>query len=151
MTTRIEEAKQAVRLELIAQDIKFGELDLEIVGSTYIKDSNDRDVDVLVYVPGANLEALAFEGWNYGGSAGLGNSHWMSWKKLIPFAPNQNVEVNMLLTNKPEYYVNWLSAAEVCRFLHLRGVELPSGCVHGVHEIIMEGVDAETEAPRRNY
>lgn len=57
----------------------------------------------------------------------------------------------MLVCDKQEYIDAWLTAAEVCRFLFLRGVYVPRGAVHGIHEIIMEDSDAVTEASRRNY
>lgn len=118
----------------------------EVVGSTYIKDNDSSDVDILVLDESINLDEKEFEGWEYGGSAGVGNDNWMSWKRRV-----NGVEVNMLITSDKAYFGAWLTAAEVCRFLHLQGYDLRSASVHGVHEIIMEDALAEEEHKVRDY
>lgn len=119
----------------------------EVVGSTYIKDNHKSDIDVLVLVKDICLECTGFEGWEYGGSVGMGNDHWMSWKKYTV----DGVEVNMLLTTDEQYFYSWLTAAEVCRFLHLQGYDIRTSTVHGIHEIIMDDSTAEVEHLVRNY
>lgn len=121
---------------------------MELVGSTYISDAENRDIDILVCIPGVDLDPMYFDGWQYGGSVGMGNDHsWMSWKTSFPDCG----EVNMLITNKQEYKTLWLTAAEVCRFIFLKGITLPTAVVHGIHEIIMDDSTAETEALHRTY
>lgn len=122
---------------------------IEVVGSTYISDRQESDVDVLALVPGfcPNEESFRSFGWAYGGSDGEGNDSWGSWKKTT----TEGVEVNMLITGNEGYFDKWLSAAEVCRFLHLKGYALSTGAVHGVHGILMDDSDASTEAKNRNY
>lgn len=154
MTSRITLAKSAVTQALNSYNheahgklIIPPESAMEIVGSTYIADETTRDVDILVLIPGVILEDLFFSDWQYGGSSGMGNeSDWMSWKSL-----RNGVEINMLITNKKEYFSAWLTAAEVCRFLFLKGIKLPSALVHGVHAIIMDDSTADTEYTNRNY
>lgn len=125
-------------------------LGMEIVGSAYISDREDSDIDVLCHVKCVDdTDAIAFgASWKYGGS---GDSHmndkFGSWKKHFP----EVGVLNLLVTKDKAYYDAWLTSAEVCRFLHLRGMALPAALVHGVHEIIMDDSDAETEAERRNY
>ena len=121
---RIEIAKAAVAEALLLNEaVTVDPSSMEVVGSTYIKDRADSDVDILVLVKRGellpDLNTLAFSGWAYGGSVGLGNDSWMSWKRVV-----NGVEVNMLLTNRADYFKLWLDAAEVCRFLHLQGYRL---------------------------
>lgn len=119
----------------------------DVVGSTYIRDNTESDVDILVHTPDIDLDCAVFGAdWEYGGSVGMGNDHWMSWKRNV-----DGVDVNMLLVNDRLYYDQWLTAAEVCRFLHLKGHSIPSCDVHGIHEIIMDDSDAETEVLYRSY
>lgn len=118
----------------------------DVVGSTYIRDNSASDVDILVLVPNVRLEEEHFDGWAYGGSVGMGNDHWMSWKRTV-----DGVEVNMLLVGNRQYYDDWLTAAEVCRFLHLQGYAVNTGTVHGIHEIIMDDSTADAEVRHRNY
>lgn len=146
-------AKDAVRVALSGIDYAPANDQIEIVGSAYIRDCETSDVDVLVYIPKAwfdahstSLEILHFPGWMYGGSDGACGSQWESFTQTV-----QGVEVNMLITNSYEYFVDWCNAAEVCRFLHLKGITLPTALVHGVHEIVMEGASAEDEVLRRDY
>jgi len=89
---------------------------------------------------------MSFSGWLYGGSVGLSGDHWMSWKKHV-----DGVEVNMLICKHDKYIEDWLTAAEVCRFLHLRGIKLTAGTRHGIHEIIMDDADADSQVPLRGY
>ena len=144
---RIATAKHAV-LDVIAsldQFIYIDDSNLHIVGSTYIKDKQTSDVDVLVGVP-IDPNCIAFPGWDYGGSAGIGNSSWGSWKRTVG-----GVEVNMLLCDSQEYIDKWLTAADVCRMLHLSGANLRAGQVHGIHEVIMEAADPELIAVVYDY
>lgn len=146
---RIEIAKAAV-VNALTDNYGWckGPYELHIVGSTYIRDRTDGDVDILTYHESFDVDAMSFSGWLYGGSAGLcpDNNKWMSWKKIV-----NGVEVNMLIVGDKAYRNQWLTAAEVCRFLHLKGVALPSPVVHGVHEIIMDDSTAEDEVKRRDY
>ena len=121
---------------------------MELVGSTYIK-GNGTDIDVLCLVPEADLDTLGFPGWEYGGSGDptrMDSGRFGSWKYDVG-----GEVVNMLIVTSVEYANAWLTAAEVCRFLHLAGVDLTRGAVHGVHEIIMDDSTADTEIPKRNY
>lgn len=144
---RIATAKHAV-IDAIAgldQFIDLDDLNLHIVGSTYIVDKQTSDVDVLVGVP-IDPDCVGFHGWEYGGSVGVGNSHWGSWKCTV-----DGVEVNMLLCASQEYIDKWLTAAYVCRMLHLSGAKLRTGQVHGIHEVIMEDADPELVAVVYDY
>ena len=113
---------------------------LDIVGSTYISDKELSDVDVLVYAKGFDVNEHGLSGWEFGGSVGLGNDDWASWKRMH-YLDGAWVEVNLLLTGDKELYNQWVTAADVCRFLHLSGVQLTRGQVHGVHSLIMHESD----------
>ena len=140
---RIAIAKKAI-MEALGVDVLGRH---EVVGSTYIKDSDQSDVDILVLDEDLFLDELTFPGWAYGGSEGIDpDGHWMSWKRRVG-----GVEVNMLLVTDKAYFDSWLTAAEVCRFLHLQGYNLKSASVHGVHEIIMDDSTAEDEQKVRDY
>lgn len=140
----IAEAKRALNQWAIPLDV-----DVRLVGSTYIKDREDADVDLLVTTD-LDVNELLFEGWSYGGSTPKSGDGWCSWKKTIT-VDDELVEVNLLVCNDRQYITAWLNAAEVCRFLSLAGVPLTKGQVHGVHAIIMDDCDAEGELPIRNY
>lgn len=121
-----------------------------LVGSAFICDRQDSDVDVLV-LSTTSPEEATFPGWEYGGSgqhAHIGDNEdkFGSWKRTV-----DGIEVNLLLVADEVYFRRWLDAAEVCRFLHLKGVLLQRGLVHGVHEIIMDDSTAELEIGRRDY
>jgi hypothetical protein len=125
------------------------EFNLDIVGSTYIADTTDRDVDILVLSPFADIGSLTFSGWDYDGSCGPCPDNpdaWMSWKKTV-----DGVEINMLICSTKAYITAWLTAAEVCRFLHLSGIAVKSAVVHGIHEIIMDDSTADAEMIVRTY
>ena len=139
---RIAIAKKAI-MEALGVDVLGRH---EVVGSTYIKDNDKSDVDIIVLDESFDLECMGFPGWAYGGSSGMGNDHWMSWKRQV-----DGVEVNMLLVADKAYFDSWLTATEVCRFLHLQGYNLKSASVHGVHEIIMDDSTAEDEQKVRDY
>lgn len=144
---RITIAKQAVldALSTVHTHEDIDETGLGIVGSTYIADNTESDVDVLVLFPMCTGE-LGFSGWSYGGSAGISGDSWMSWKRTV-----DGVEVNMLICDTQEYIDKWRTAADVCRFLYKLGVKLKRGAVHGVHEIIMDAAVPDEEAKRRDY
>lgn len=143
----ITQALQQYNTEDCGKLVIPAEASMELVGSTYIADEQTRDVDILVLIPDADLSCIFFSDWQYGGSVGMGNeSDWMSWKCV-----QNGLEINMLLTNKKTYFNAWLTAAEVCRFLFLKGIKLPSAAVHGIHEIIMDDSTADVEITRRNY
>ena len=139
---RIAIAKKAI-MEALGVDVLGRH---EVVGSTYIKDNDKSDVDIIVLDESFDRECMGFPGWAYGGSSGMGNDHWMSWKRQV-----DGVEVNMLLVADKAYFDSWLTATEVCRFLHLQGYNLKSASVHGVHEIIMDDSTAEDEQKVRDY
>ena len=124
---------------------------LALVGSTFIQGTTPlgSDIDLLLTVP-VSPEELHLPGWAYGGSTPLSGDAWCSWKKLVNI-DGAEVTVNLLICSSKEYIDSWLTAAEVCKFLHLKGVHLDRGCVHGVHEVIMDGAVAEDEILKRNY
>lgn len=144
---QIADALEACDAALKAQGLSAKRM--ELVGSTYIK-GNGTDIDVLCLVPEADLDSVVFPGWMYGGSnvpsQSTDDGRFGSWKYDV-----DGTDVNMLIVTSEEYANAWLTAAEVCRFLHLAGVDLTRGAVHGVHEIIMDDSTAETEVPKRNY
>lgn len=140
----IAAAKRAINPWGIHKDV-----DVRLVGSTYIRDSDGSDVDLLVTTP-LDVGELFFEGWSYGGSTPKSGDGWCSWKKIIT-VDDKPVEVNLLVCSDRQYIAAWLNAAEVCRFLSLAGVTLTRGQVHGVHAIIMDDRTAQEEQPNRNY
>lgn len=144
VSAAITEAKRALVQWSIPEDV-----DVRLVGSTYIKDSACSDVDLLVTTP-LDVNELLFEYWAYGGSTPKSGDGWCSWKKTI-IVDDKPVEVNLLVCSDRQYVTAWLNAAEVCRFLSLAGVTLTRGQVHGVHAIIMDDCDAESELVLRNY
>ena len=128
------------------------ETSLRVVGSTYIKDTTTSDIDILLTFPVSNVETLMLQdwGWTVGGSTNPVSDGWVSWKKMV-HTEDDAVEVNLLVCANQDYINKWLTAAEACRFLHLQGVHLTSGSVHGVHQIIMDGSTAVDEVQRRDY
>lgn len=140
----IAEAKRALNQWDIPEDV-----DVRLVGSTYIKDTDSSDVDLLV-TSALDVNSLRFDGWQYGGSTPKSGDGWCSWKKTIT-VDGKPVEVNLLVCEDRAYIKSWLDAAEVCRFLSLAGVTLTRGQIHGVHAIIMDDHDAEGELTLRNY
>lgn len=123
--------------------------EVAIVGTAYIEDKDSTDVDILVFLrPGCRpAEELYLENWTYSGSnAAHTNDKFASFKRVV-----MGVTVNLLVTSDALYFMDWVTAAEVCRFLHVMGVPVPAGVRHGIHEIIMDDSTAEQEAPRRNY
>lgn len=119
------------------------ETHLSIVGSTYYANKETSDVDVLVHYS-ANVLNLVFDDWEYGGSSPLAGDSWCSWKTMV-----KGVEINMLLAEDIGYTHKWLTAAEVCKYLHLRKFQLTKGDVAAIHEIIMDDGNANTEFNRR--
>lgn len=145
---RIGIAKRAVRaaLQNVFPHLEDKPIRMEVVGSTYISERTDSDVDVLVCVPFV-VDTAHFPGWVSGGSASdSGNGNFQSWKRV-----EDGVLVNLLGCSSMEYINSWLTAAEVCRFLHIRGIPLDTGAVHGVHEIVMDDSTAVVEQIRRDY
>ena len=133
--------------EINQEQALIGNFLTRLVGSSYYKNRISNDVDVLVYCPVNNVCGLYFEGWDEGGSVkDCYTREWVSYTKQVG-----NVKVNMLLTNDSWYYALWCAASEVCKFLHLMGVALPTGVAHGVHAIIMDNKKAEAEAKIRGY
>ena len=121
---------------------------LEIVGSTFISDKTTSDVDVLVRCKNFDKDEITLRGWEYGGSVGLGNDDWASWKRTF-YVMGTKIEVNLLVTASVGLYHDWLTAADVCRFLHLAGVHLTRGQVHGVHSLIMNETDLDADTLKR--
>lgn len=140
----IAEAKRALNQCTIPLDV-----DVRLVGSTYIKDTESSDIDLLV-TSALDANSLRFDGWEYGGSTPKSGDGWCSWKKTITVDATP-VEVNLLVCEDRAYIKSWLDAAEVCRFLSLAGVTLTRGQIHGVHAIIMDDHAAEGELTLRNY
>lgn len=123
--------------------------EVAIVGTAYIEDKDSTDVDILVHLrPGGfSAKGLYLEGWSYSGSnSAHTNDRFASFKRVV-----MGVSVNLLVTDDARYFMDWVTAAEVCRFLHVMGVPIPAGVRHGIHEIIMDDSTAEQEAPSRNY
>lgn len=120
-----------------------------IVGTAYIEDKVSTDVDILVLLrpSGFSVEELYLENWTYSGSrAAHTNGKFASFKRVV-----MGVTVNLLVTDDVLYFMDWVTAAEVCRFLHVMGVPIPAGVRHGIHEIIMDDSTAAHEATSRNY
>ena len=108
-----------------------------LVGSTYVRDGNDSDIDILVLV--RKFEELPLP-WTEGGSGGSAGGGFRSWKM-----EKDGETINVLQVDSLEYYISWKQAAEVCRFLYLRGFTVPTAVVHGIHGIIMDAASAEEE------
>jgi len=145
---RIGEAKEVVREALRREGHKPERM--EVVGSSYITDKTNGDLDILVYVNQGEFSigvgSMAFTGWTYGGSVGEdGEDNWGSWKKHVDGVG----EVNMLVTTDETYFNAWLTSAEVCRLLHLRGILVPRDVRVGIHSIIMDDSTADYENERK--
>lgn len=145
---RISEAKEHVREALRREGMTAERM--ELVGSSYITDKTDSDLDILCFVRqsqyAVGVGGMVFNGWAYGGSVGEdGEDNWGSWKKHFPGIG----EVNMLVTTNEEYFNSWLTSAEVCRLLHLRGVAVPRDVRVGIHSIIMDDSTADYENERK--
>lgn len=113
---------------------------MALVGSTYYRGVGN-DIDILVRTS-SDPTALHFPGWEYGGSVGHFGDKWESWKRG---------RINMLVTRCGDYFERWCTAAEVCRYLVLKGYDLKTCDAHGIHGIIMDEAEAEDEVKRRNY
>lgn len=135
--TRYHTASAAVKAALDDAGIKARQT--SFVGSSYITDRTDGDVDVLCLI-NRDPNDIGFDGWLYGGSVHEGGDQWGSWKRTV-----DGVEVNMLLTQDLTYFMAWCTAAEVCRYLHLSGVTVPRVQRIGIHNIVMDDSDAESE------
>lgn len=159
-------AKEAV------QSVGWEVVDAQIVGSTYIADNTKSDVDVLMLVKAPtvfndpenpwrcvqhcpDLGCTTIPGWEYGGSHNEGNPDvWESFKRKH----EDGTEVNALICTSEEYFSNWLTAAEVCRYLHLAektyfekygvGSVWEKGLRIGIHNILMDDSTAEDEIKR---
>ncbi len=146
LDTRIAEAKQVVHLALAREGYVVDRMNC--VGSSYIVDRMNGDIDILAYVPqsehsvGVGDMAFSNRGWSYGGSVGIdGADNWGSWKKHVEGIG----EINMLVTTNEAYFNAWLTSAEVCRYLHLQGVTVDRAQRVAIHRIIMEDSTAEYE------
>ena len=147
----VDQIRKYLKKEIVPENV-----DCALVGSTYITDRQDSDVDIIVrlghpaYCFCDEIQtALRIQGWESGGSESQSaGGEWDSYKKVVA-----DVLVNVILVWDNEYYDKWLTAAEVCRFMHIMGVQPKywSGLVHGVHEIIMDDSTAVTELTRRDY
>jgi hypothetical protein len=131
-------------------------IDAQLVGSTYIYGSTPEgsDVDYLVLVSYKTDVAEVFlndEGWSYGGSSARVNDKWGSWTKQLRDEHGDLVKANLLMTNDADYYERWVQSAEACKFLVMQGVKLTKGQVHGLHEIVMDDADADSQHHLRNY
>ena len=110
---------------------------IELVGSTYIY-GGGNDIDILVLLDRAiplcpDVDALRLPGWEYGGSTPKSGDKWCSWKQGI---------INILVTADQTYFNDWVTAAEVCKYLFLkRGIVLDKPERIAVHEIIMVDKD----------
>lgn len=140
---RLDAAKQVVANLMLQYGHSVDRMD--VVGSSYIVDRTDSDIDVLVLLNQRacmGLEQLVFDGWGYGGSVGVdADGKWMSWKKHTLEAG----EVNILVTYDETYFHAWMTSAEVCRYLHLRGIVVPREERVAIHNIIMDDSTAEYE------
>jgi hypothetical protein len=145
---RVKEATETVQEALRREYITVKRTAL--VGSSYITDKTDSDLDILVLATGGprhiSVGEMVFNGWAYGGSVGEdGEDNWGSWKKHVPGVG----EVNMLVTTDEEYFNAWLTSAEVCRLLHLRGITVPRDVRVSIHSIIMDDSTADYENERK--
>jgi hypothetical protein len=109
---------------------------IELVGSTYIH-GQGNDIDILVLLDSAaptclSVASLILPGWIYGGSTPKSGDGWCSWKQG---------DINLLVTADQTYFNAWVTAAEVCRYLALRGVKLEKPDRIAVHAIIMDDKD----------
>lgn len=148
LDVRVREAKEHVREALRREGMTADRMDL--VGSSYITDKADSDLDILCYVKqpeySLGVGCMVFHGWAYGGSVGEdGEDNWGSWKKHFPGVG----EVNMLVTTNKDYFDRWLTSAEVCRLAHLRGIAVPRDVRVGIHSIIMDDSTADYENERK--
>lgn len=144
LDARIKLAQEAVADAIRVEGHTLVKTDL--VGSTYITDKQDSDLDILCLVKSiTDVDSMAFGGWAYGGSVGEGGDGgggvWGSWKKHISGAG----EVNMLVVTDESYFNAWLTSAEVCRYLHLRGIVVPRVDRVSIHNIIMDDASADLE------
>ena len=152
MTTEVNDGRIAIardavlyalsRCSAVPSDID--DRQLAIIGSTYIADKETADVDVLLTVP-LNPNELGFDGWEYGGSTPKCGDAWGSWRRTVG-----GVDVNLLICGHTGYIERWLTSTEVCRYLHLQGINLRTCNVHAVHAIIMDDRCA-TDELGRNY
>ena len=106
---------------------------IELVGSTYIY-GQGNDIDILVLLNTAaptytSIETLVLPGWVYGGSTPKSGDGWCSWKQG---------DINLLVTDDETYFNAWVTAAEVCKYIALRGVKLEKPDRIAVHAIIMD-------------
>ena len=141
LDARIKLAQEAVADAIRVEGHTLVKTDL--VGSTYITDKRDSDLDILCLVKSiTDVDSMAFGGWAYGGSVGEGSDGvWGSWKKHISGAG----EVNMLIVTDESYFNAWLTSAEVCRYLYLRGIVVPRVDRVSIHNIIMDDCSADIE------
>jgi hypothetical protein len=167
MNEHINYAIQAVK------DAGFEIARHELVGSTYIADKQDSDLDVLILVKKPSqvledkegldllqhvpdLESAHLPGWKYGGSYNEGDPGvWESFKTTW-----NGREINAILVDNEEYWWSWVKAAEVCRYIHLMqkkngdSVYSPEAISEldvriGIHNILMDDSSAEDEAKVR--
>lgn len=120
--------------------------DSRVVGSRYINDKTEGDLDVLVYAPGDLFEeAVRFAGWEFGGSSPMESDTWASLTKRI-----DGILVNLLLVTDRDYFERWATAAEVCRLVKLmqdRGLTIDARAARvAIHNIVMDDSYAEAEA-----
>lgn len=115
-------------------------LDATLVGSTHIHGFG-RDLDLLVLVKrpdrGQSLVIrFTHPDWQYGGSSPKAGEQWCSWKKG---------EINLLLTDNPVYFAAWVTAADVCRLLAVRGILKPDDkdMRVAVHRVVMDKYTVE--------
>ena len=109
---------------------------IELVGSIYIY-GQGNDIDILVLLDRdipmcPSVNSLMLPGWVYGGSTPKSGERWCSWKQG---------DINLLVTADQKYFNDWVTAAEVCKYLALRGVKLEKPDRIAVHAIIMDDKD----------
>ena len=109
---------------------------IELVGSTYIYGGgNDIDILVLLDNTDGSVDELRLPGWEYGGSTPKSGDKWCSWKRW---------DINLLVTADQTYFNDWITAAEVCKYLFLkRGIVLDKPDRISVHAIIMDDKDCK--------
>lgn len=128
---RVEEVKEDLKARGIVVFAGW------MVGSTYICGAGE-DLDVLVRVDDLNCAIELLPDYDREGEDGEypEDDHWVSLRKD---------NLNLLLTDSHDLYMKWLTAAEVCKYLHQRqGTPYsPKDERIAVHRIIMDGDTTE--------
>jgi hypothetical protein len=150
---KIQAIKKKVAKVLTENNLAFDKNKIALVGSLFITGETTTDVDILVYVSAVIKDSQVqpvkmqeidlyddSEDWQLGGSFIHKEQSWSSWKKVF-----QDCLVNLILCNDETLFDNFVKAAEVCRYLHLSGIRIDKRTRLGVHSIIKDRSNADTE------